>query len=139
VSVRIVIADDHEVIRQGVRRIVEARPGWEVCGEAENGREAVSLAQDLNPDVIVMDISMPVMGGLEATREILTLNANIRVLIFTMHKPAYVSELAKKVGARGLVTKSEATRDLVCALDCVLSGGTFFPPSEDGSASAELA
>jgi DNA-binding NarL/FixJ family response regulator len=87
-SARIVIADDHEVVRQGVRRLLQSRPEWEICGEAENGRQAVSLAQELNPDAIIMDISMPLMNGLEATSEISTLNANIRVLILTMHEPA---------------------------------------------------
>ena len=129
-SVRIVIADDREVVRQGVRRILQSRPEWEICGEAENGRQAVSLAQELNPDALIMDISMPLMNGLEATSEISTLNANIRVLILTMHEPADVAELARKMGARGLVMKSDAGRHLISALERVLSGGTFFPPSE---------
>ena len=130
-SVRIVIADDHEIVRQGVRRLLQSRPEWEICGEAENGRQAVSLAQALNPDAIIMDISMPLMNGLEATSEISTLNANIRVLILTMHEPADVAEPARKMGARGLVMKSDAGRHLISALECVLSGGTFFPPSEN--------
>ena len=130
-SVRIVIADDREVVRQGVRRILQSRPEWEICGEAENGRQAVSLAQELNPDAIIMDISMPLMNGLEATSEISTLNANIRVLILTMHEPSELAEPARKMGARGLVMKSDAGRHLISALERVLSGGTFFPPSEN--------
>lgn len=129
-SVRIVIADDHEVVRQGVRRILQSRPEWEICGEAENGRQAVSLAQELNPDAVIMDISMPLMNGLEATREISRLNAKIPVLALTMHESANVSESAKTAGARGLVMKSDAGRHLISALERVLSGGTFFPPSE---------
>jgi DNA-binding NarL/FixJ family response regulator len=130
-SARIVIADDHEIVRQGVRRLLQSRPDWEICGEAENGRRAVSLAQELNPDAIIMDISMPLMNGLEATSEISTLNANIRVLILTMHEPSELAEPARKMGARGLVMKSDAGRDLISALERVLSGGTFFPPSEN--------
>jgi DNA-binding NarL/FixJ family response regulator len=106
---------------------LESHPEWEICGEAENGRKAVSLARELNPDVIIMDVSMPLMNGLEATREISNLDAKIPVLVFTMHESANVSESAKIVGARGLVTKSEATRDLIAALECVLRGETFFP------------
>ena len=130
-SVRIVIADDHEVVRQGVRRLLQSRPEWEICGEAENGRQAVSLAQELNPDALIMDISMPLMNGLEATSEISTLNANIRVLILTMHEPAELAEPARKMGARGLVMKSDVGQHLISALERVLSGGTFFPPSEN--------
>jgi DNA-binding NarL/FixJ family response regulator len=126
-SVRIVIADDHEVVRQGVRHILETHPGWEICGEAENGHKAVSLARELNPDIIVMDISMPLMNGLEATREISNLKAKTQVLVFTMHDSSNLLESAKGVGARGLVTKSEASRDLISALECVLRGETFFP------------
>jgi DNA-binding NarL/FixJ family response regulator len=130
-SVRIVIADDHEIVRQGVRRILETHAGWEICAEAENGEKAVSLAEQLNPDAIIMDVSMPIMSGLEATLEISSLNANIPILVFTMHESPAVSESARKVGARGLVLKSDAVRDLVIALECVLGGGTFFPTGEN--------
>ena len=130
-SVRIVLADDHEIVRQGIRRILETHADWEICAEAENGEKAVSLAEQLNPDAIIMDISMPVMSGLEATREISSLNANIRILIFTMHESAAIADSARKVGARGLVTKSEASRDLIRALERLLSGGTFFPTGEN--------
>jgi DNA-binding NarL/FixJ family response regulator len=130
-SVRIVIADDHEVVRQGVRRILETYADWEICAEAENGEKAVRLAAQLNPDAIIMDVSMPIMSGLEATREISNLNANIPVLVFTMHESSSVAESARKMGARGLVSKSHATRDLVTALERVLSGETFFPAGEN--------
>jgi DNA-binding NarL/FixJ family response regulator len=125
-SVRIVIADDHAVVRQGIRKILEIRSEWEICGEAENGQDAVRLAEELNPEAIIMDVSMPRMGGIEATREIARRNANIPVLIFTMHESAAMTATARNVGARGLVTKSEAIRDLIRALESVLSGGTFF-------------
>jgi DNA-binding NarL/FixJ family response regulator len=130
-SIRIVLADDHEIVRQGIRRILETRADWEICAEAENGGKAVSLAEQLNPDAIIMDVSMPVMSGLEATREISSLNANIRILIFTMHESPAIADSARKVGARGLVTKSEASRDLIRALERLLSGGTFFPTGEN--------
>ena len=125
-SVRIIVADDHAVVRQGIRRILETRPGWEICGEAENGQEAVRLAEELNPEAIIMDVSMPTMNGLEATREIARRKANIPVLIFTMHDSASMTAAANQVGARGLVTKSDAIRHLIRALESVLNGGTFF-------------
>lgn len=125
-SVRIIIADDHAVVREGIRRILETRPEFEICGEAENGQEAVRLAEELNPDAIVMDVSMPTMNGLEATREIVRRKANIPVLIFTMHDSADMTVAANKVGARGLVTKSDAIPHLIRALESVLNGGTFF-------------
>jgi DNA-binding NarL/FixJ family response regulator len=133
-SVRIVIADDHEIVRQGVRRILETHPEWEICAEAENGQKAVTLARELRPDAIIMDVSMPVMSGLEATREISNLDANIPVLVFTMHESANVAESARKAGARGMVTKSEATRDLIAALEHVLRGETFFPSGDNRTA-----
>jgi DNA-binding NarL/FixJ family response regulator len=125
-SMRIVIADDHAVVRQGIRQILRVRPEWEICGEAENGEDAVRLAEELSPDAIIMDVSMPHMNGIEATREITRRRGNIPVLIFTMHESAYMTAAANKAGARGLVTKSNAIRDLILALESVLSGGTFF-------------
>ncbi len=125
-SVRIIIADDHAVVREGIRRILEARPDWEICAEAENGLEAVRLAEELNPDAIIMDVSMPGMNGIEATREIARRKTNIAVLIFTMHESAHVTATANNVGARGLVTKSDAAQNLIRALESILSGSTFF-------------
>src|SRR6185437_3814315 len=111
--VRILIADDHEVVRQGIRTILEARPQWDVCGEAVNGLEAVKMAKDMQPDIIIMDITMPVMSGLEATREVSKLNLNSRVLIFTMHESKSLTDSVKKTGASGFVLKSRAARDLI--------------------------
>ena len=123
---KILIVDDHEVVRRGVRTILRARPQWEVCGEAMNGREAVELAGKHDPDVIIMDITMPEMSGLEATREITRLGLRPAVLIFTMHESRSLAETVRDVGARGLVLKSRAARDLIDALDSLIGGGTFF-------------
>lgn len=123
---KILIVDDHEVVRQGVRTILRARPQWEVCGEAVNGREAVELAGQHDPDVVIMDITMPEMNGLEATREITRLGLRPAVLIFTMHESRSLAETVREVGARGLVLKSRAARDLIDALDSLMGGGTFF-------------
>jgi DNA-binding NarL/FixJ family response regulator len=131
---KILVADDHEVVRQGIRMILEARPDWEICGEAENGQEAIRLASELRPDVIIMDITMPVMSGLDAARELSKLRLPSRVLIFTMHESKSLDSSVRKVGADGYVVKSRASRDLIEALERLLSGGTFF---NDASPSAE--
>ncbi len=123
---RILLADDHEVVRQGIRAILQARPDWEICGEAVDGREAIRLAQELHPDVIVMDITMPRMSGLEASQEIARLQLPSRVLIFTMHESKSLAPSVRKAGAQGYVVKSRAARDLVEALERLLAGGTFF-------------
>ena len=129
-SARILIADDHEVVRQGIRTILQARPDWEICGEAVNGQEAVRLAQELQPNAIIMDITMPVMSGLEAARQLTKLGVNSPILIFTMHESRSLAESVQETGARGFVFKSRAARDLIEALECLLNGGTYFGPEE---------
>lgn len=123
---RILVADDHEVVRQGVRAILQARPDWEICGEAGDGREAIRLTKQLHPDVVVMDITMPNMSGLEASQEIAKLELPSRVLIFTMHESKSLGPSVRKAGAQGYVVKSRAAHDLIDALDRLLGGGTFF-------------
>src|SRR4051812_20513048 len=104
--IRILVADDHDVVRQGIRMILNARPQWEVCGEAVNGLQAVELAKELQPDAVIMDIAMPEMTGIEATREILRLNLDSKVLIFTMHDSKTLPEYVRTAGALGYVLKS---------------------------------
>jgi len=125
---RILIVDDHEVVRQGIRTILKARPQWEIVGEAVNGRDAVEKAQRLDPDVILMDITMPEMSGIEATREISRLKLRAGILVFTMHESKNLAETVREAGARGLVLKSHAARDLLNALESLIGGGTFFGP-----------
>ena len=130
---RILIVDDHEVVRQGVRTILKSRPQWEVCGEATNGRDALDKAKKLNPDVIIMDITMPEMSGIEATRELTKQKIPSAVLIFTMHESRNLAETVRQAGARGFVLKSHAARDLLEALERLMGGGTFFGPGESGA------
>ncbi len=127
-AIRILLADDHDVVRQGLRTILRARPEWEICGEAANGKEAVEAAQRLQPDLIVLDITMPIMSGLEATEEIQKLHLDTRVLIFTMHDSKSLVRALKKAGAEGYVLKSHAARDLIPAIEKLLQGETFFGP-----------
>lgn len=135
-AVRILLADDHEVVRQGLRTILRARPDWEIVGEAENGQQAIDCVRDLRPDVVILDITMPVMSGLEATQAICNLRVGTHVLIFTMHDSKSLVKAVRKAGADGYVLKSRAARDLIRAVEAMLGGGTFFGP-EDGMTTEE--
>ena len=116
-SLRILVVDDHAVVRRGVRSLLESHEGWEVCGEATTGREAVEQSRQLRPDVVVMDLSLPELNGLEATRQILDDAPNTEVLVLTMH---HSEELAREVlqsGARGYVLKSDADENLIAGVE----------------------
>jgi DNA-binding NarL/FixJ family response regulator len=131
---RILVVDDHDVVRAGVRTILATRPEWEICGEATNGKMAVDMARELQPDLIVMDITMPVMSGLEAAREIAKYNLPSKVLVLSMHELHYKIEDLVRMGIRGYVLKSDAVRDLTRALDELSGGGTFLNrPNQDGA------
>jgi len=136
---KILIVDDHEVVRQGIRTILRSRPQWEVCGEAVNGKDAIEKAKALDPDVIIMDITMPEMSGIEATREITKLGLRSAVLVFTMHESKNLSSTVQDAGARGFVLKSHAARDLLDAIDALLNGGTFFGADRKSSKGKEEA
>ena len=118
-EIHIVVADDHEVVRKGLRAILEAQDGWEITGEAATGREAVELAKEYRPDVVVLDITMPELNGLEATRQILKAVPTTEVLILTMHESEQVVQEVLDAGARGYVLKSDAGRELVAAVDAL--------------------
>jgi DNA-binding NarL/FixJ family response regulator len=123
---RILIADDHEVARRGIRAVLESHPGWEVCGEAKDGRETVELAGKLNPDIILLDIGMPNLNGLEAARQILAISPDAAILILTMHDSDHVVREVLRAGARGFLLKSDAGRDLVAAVEALQRQRTFF-------------
>jgi DNA-binding NarL/FixJ family response regulator len=125
---RILIADDHEIARQGIRSLLEDHAGWEVCAEARDGREAVAFANELNPDVLLLDIGMPNLNGLDAARQILTTNPGARILILTVHDSEQVVREVLATGARGFLLKSDAGRDLVAAVEAVQNRRTFFTP-----------
>jgi len=120
------------VIRRGVQGILRAYPEWELCGEAENGQEAIKLAELLRPEIIIMDVSMPVLNGLEATRIIHELLPNARILLLTLHSSTELVRTAFRAGARGYVLKSDAEHDLVRALNVVIGDGTYVSPGIDG-------
>jgi DNA-binding NarL/FixJ family response regulator len=128
---RVLIVDDHASIRRGVRSILQAFPEWEFCGEATNGQEAVGLAKALRPEVIIMDVSMPVMNGLEATRIIRDVLPDTKVLLLTLHSSSELVRSAFRAGARGYVLKSDAEHELIRALNVVLGDGTYVSPTID--------
>jgi len=113
---RIVIVDDHAVVRRGVRALLESQPGWEVAGEAVTGREAVDLAKRLYPDIVVMDLSLPELNGLDAARQILKDSPRTEVLVLTMHHSEELVRNVLQAGARGYVLKSDADASLIAAV-----------------------
>lgn len=123
---RIFIADDHEVVRKGLISLLEAQPGWEVCGEAGDGREAVEKASELKPDITILDIGMPSLNGLEATRQILKVNPDAKILVLTLHDSDSVVREVLNAGARGFLLKSDAARDLVAAAEALRRDKTYF-------------
>lgn len=122
--VRILIADDHDVVRQGVRAVLEGQAGWVVCGEASTGREAVAKAIDLRPDIVVLDVSMPELNGLEATRQIRHA-VPAKVLILTVHESDQIVRELLDAGAHGYVLKTDAGRTLVEAIRALLRHQEF--------------
>ena len=116
-QLRILIADDHPIDRAGLRRLLESRPGWQVCAEAENGRDAVEKAGKLKPDVAVLDISMPVLNGVEATRQIRKVSPETEVLILTMHDSEQMIQQVFEAGALGYVLKDVADSTLISAVE----------------------
>jgi DNA-binding NarL/FixJ family response regulator len=125
-NLRVLLADDHDVVRKGVRAVLEIRKGWQVCAEANNGGEAVKLAIKLKPDVAVLDLEMPVLNGLEATRHIKRERPEIEILIFTMHDTEYLIREVLSAGARAYVLKSDGARKLVEAIEAVSKHKPFF-------------
>jgi DNA-binding NarL/FixJ family response regulator len=126
-AARILIVDDHEIVREGIRTLIgRSRPEWEICGEAANGEEAIETVTTLKPDVVVLDITMPKMSGLEAAPRIAKLGLGCRVLMFTMHDSERLTFEVRQAQAQGLVLKSQAARDLIRAIECLLAGETFF-------------
>jgi DNA-binding NarL/FixJ family response regulator len=118
-SLRILVADDHQVVRTGLRTLLETRSGWKVCAEAVNGREAVEKARELKPDVAVLDIGMPLLNGIEATRKIRKVSPETEVLILTMHDSELMIQGVLEAGARGYILKDDADRNLLAAVDAL--------------------
>jgi two-component system response regulator NreC len=126
--IRILLADDHAVVRQGFKMILSAQADMEIVGEAGNGREAIALAEELKPDLVVMDVAMPELNGIEATRRLASSTPHTRVLALSMHKDSvYVREMLR-AGARGYLLKDSPAGDLVSAVRTVASGEGYLSP-----------
>lgn len=131
--IKILLADDHTIVRQGLKLIISAHPDLEVVGEAANGREAVSMAEKLRPDMVLMDVAMPELNGIEATRRLIGANARIKVLVLSMHKEAvYVREILK-AGARGYILKDAIDTELLNAIRSVANGDGYISPAVSGA------
>lgn len=125
---RILIADDHELVRRGLSSLLQAQVGWEVCGEASDGREAVEKAKQLRPDLVILDIGMPNLNGLAATRQLAQHDPSLKIIVLTITDSDQVIREALNAGARGFVLKSDAARDLVTAIESLQRGQMFFTP-----------
>ena len=116
-ALRVLVADDHEIVRKGVCALITSHPGWEVCGEASDGREAVRKVAQLKPDIVILDIGMPSLNGLEATRQILHQNPRQRILILSITESLQTIQEVLTAGARAYVSKSDAAKDLIIAVE----------------------
>ena len=125
-SLRILLADDHDLVRRGIRSLLEAHAGWEVCAEASNGREAIKVAEKVTPHIAVLDLEMPEMNGLEATRQIKKILPEVEVLIYSMHESEQLIRDAIGAGARAYVLKSDAGQRLVEAVEALFRHKPFF-------------
>ena len=124
--IQILIADDHDVVRQGIHALVDEHDGWNVCAEASTGREAVAKAREFRPDLAILDIGMPEMNGLEAARQIHAIVPKTKLLILTVHEIEHLAEDFVEAGARGYILKSDAGSLLVEAVDTLVKGGLYF-------------
>ncbi len=132
-AIKVLLADDHGIVRQGLKLILAAQPDFEVIGEASNGREAAELAEKLRPDLVLMDVQMPELNGIEATRRMVAANSRIRVLVLSMHKEAlYVREVLK-AGARGYILKDAIDTELLTAMRSVARGDGYISPAVSGA------
>jgi len=125
-KLRILLADDHSLLRRGLKSILEAQPGWEICAEAHTGRDAVTKASQLRPDVVILDVCMPELNGIEATRQIRKASPRSEVLILSVHDSNYLAREVIDAGARGYLLKSDSDRELVAAVESLANHKPFF-------------
>jgi DNA-binding NarL/FixJ family response regulator len=127
-SLRILLADDHDLMRRGLRALVESHPGWEICAEANTGWQAVSKAEELKPDIAILDITMPELNGLEAARRIRKSSPRTEILVLSVHYSDKLIRDILETGVRGYIVKSDSDRDLLVALEALSNHKPFFTP-----------
>lgn len=128
---KVLIVDDHAFIRRGIQAILRAFPEWEVSGEADNGTDAIQFAETLKPEVIIMDVSMPGLNGIEATRTIRRNDPKAKIVLLTLHESAELVRSAFRAGARGYLLKTDAEHELIKALTTVVERGSYISPKID--------
>lgn len=133
-NVRILLADDHEIVRHGLRRLLETQPGWTICGEADSGLEAVEKTRQLKPDIVILDHSMPELSGAEAARQILKALPKTEIVILTMHDSEQLLREVLEAGVHGYVLKSDAMCDMVSAVRTLLDHQRYLSPGASGVA-----
>lgn len=132
-TIKILLADDHTIVRQGLKLILASQPDIEVVGEAANGREAVDLAAKMKPDIVLVDVAMPELNGIEATRRMVEANSRLKILVLSMHKePVYVREILR-AGARGYILKDAIDTELISAVRSVARGDGYISPAVSGA------
>lgn len=135
--IRILIVDDHEIFRRGLRSLLESRPEFQILGEAADGMQAIEKAKELKPELIVMDVSMPQLDGLQATRLIRKQLPSTKILILSQHDTSHMLSAAFEAGANGYVTKSQVSRCLLAALDAIAAGRPFTWNGQETEAAAQ--
>jgi DNA-binding NarL/FixJ family response regulator len=135
---KVLIVDDHAFIRRGVQGILKAFPEWQLCGEADNGNDAVRMAHEIRPDAIVMDVSMPGLNGVEATRAIRKDDREVKIVLLTLHESSELVRNAFQAGVNGYLLKTDAEQELVRALHAVLERGNYVSPRIDASVAKEV-
>jgi DNA-binding NarL/FixJ family response regulator len=135
---RLLIVDDHAFIRRGVQAILQSFPEWELCGEAGDGEEAVRLAEALKPEVILMDVTMPGLNGIEATRVIRKAQPGIKIVLLTLHESTEILRNGFRAGATGYLLKADAEQELLKALRIVVADGSYISPKIDKSVVKEV-
>jgi DNA-binding NarL/FixJ family response regulator len=128
---RVLIVDDHAFVRRGVQSILESFPDWELCGQASDGKEAISMVEHLKPDVVLMDVSMPGMDGIEATRIVRAANSRTKIVLLTLHESVEVLRSGFRAGANGYLLKADAEEELMKALRVVIGDGSYISPKID--------
>lgn len=135
---RVLIVDDHAFIRRGVQSILQSFPEWELCGEAGNGSDAIPLVDSLNPDVVLMDVTMPGMNGIDATRIIHNSHPSVKIVLLTLHESSEILRSGFRAGANGYLLKADAEEELMKAMRVVVGGGSYISPKIDDGVVKEV-